>query len=145
MPPGSTLEDELGLFGKHDEDTRLDFIFEDDQALAVELGPTPWSGEPSVLPLAEVIDTEYRDWLPPDLVGKLNSSRLVRLLIRKPPKHPKTGDYDELTDKYSDEYKALRDSADLRASVCTNIIGNTICADLLDYISRDWYHVGKPI
>jgi len=24
------------------------------------------------------------------------------------------------------------------------MIGNTICADLLDYIHRDWYHVGKP-
>jgi HD superfamily phosphohydrolase len=24
------------------------------------------------------------------------------------------------------------------------MIGNTICADLLDYIYRDWYHVGKP-
>ena len=59
------LEDELGLFGKHDEDTRLDFIFEDDQALAVELGHTLWSGERGVLPLAEVIDTEYRDWLHP--------------------------------------------------------------------------------
>ncbi len=24
------------------------------------------------------------------------------------------------------------------------MIGNTICADLLDYIYRDWYHIGKP-
>ena len=28
--------------------------------------------------------------------------------------------------------------------VCQDMIGNTICADLLDYIHRDWYHVGKP-
>ena len=24
------------------------------------------------------------------------------------------------------------------------MIGNTICADLLDYLYRDWYHIGKP-
>ncbi len=28
--------------------------------------------------------------------------------------------------------------------MCRDMIGNTICADLLDYIHRDWYHVGKP-
>ncbi len=28
--------------------------------------------------------------------------------------------------------------------VCRDIIGNTICADLLDYLHRDWYHLGKP-
>jgi HD superfamily phosphohydrolase len=29
LAAGHTLEDELGLFGKHDEDTRLDYIFGD--------------------------------------------------------------------------------------------------------------------
>ena len=27
--------------------------------------------------------------------------------------------------------------------MCSDIVGNTICADLLDYPHRDWYHVGK--
>lgn len=31
-----------------------------------------------------------------------------------------------------------------RLDICGDIVGNTICADLLDYIYRDWYHVGKP-
>src|SRR5262245_4769754 len=28
--------------------------------------------------------------------------------------------------------------------MCRDIVGNTICADLLDYLHRDWYHIGKP-
>src|SRR4051794_17639798 len=28
--------------------------------------------------------------------------------------------------------------------VCRDLIGNTICADLLDYLHRDWLHLGKP-
>jgi HD superfamily phosphohydrolase len=31
-----------------------------------------------------------------------------------------------------------------RIGVCQDIVGNTICADLLDYLHRDWYHIGKP-
>ncbi len=30
-------------------------------------------------------------------------------------------------------------------NACTDIVGDTICADFLDYIHRDWYHIGKPI
>jgi hypothetical protein len=29
-------------------------------------------------------------------------------------------------------------------NVCRDLIGNTICADLLDYLHRDWHHLGKP-
>lgn len=32
----------------------------------------------------------------------------------------------------------------IRIGVCRDIVGNTICADLLDYLHRDWHHVGKP-
>ena len=32
----------------------------------------------------------------------------------------------------------------IRVDVCRDIVGNTICADLLDYLHRDWYHIGKP-
>jgi hypothetical protein len=31
-----------------------------------------------------------------------------------------------------------------RIGICQDIVGNTICADLLDYLHRDWYHIGKP-
>ena len=32
----------------------------------------------------------------------------------------------------------------LKVSVCRDIVGNTICADFLDYLFRDWHHLGKP-
>jgi len=35
-------------------------------------------------------------------------------------------------------------SHNIRVNVCRDIVGNTICADLLDYLHRDWYHIGKP-
>jgi HD superfamily phosphohydrolase len=31
----------------------------------------------------------------------------------------------------------------IRIQVCRDIVGNTICADLYDYLHRDWYHIGK--
>ena len=34
--------------------------------------------------------------------------------------------------------------AGLRIGICRDIVGDTICADLLDYLHRDWYHIGKP-
>ncbi|WP_375407122.1 HD domain-containing protein [uncultured Amnibacterium sp.] len=30
-----------------------------------------------------------------------------------------------------------------RTAVCRDLIGNTLCADLLDYLHRDWHHIGK--
>ena len=38
----------------------------------------------------------------------------------------------------------LNASSAIRLQICHDMIGNTICADLLDYIHRDWYHIGKP-
>jgi HD superfamily phosphohydrolase len=32
----------------------------------------------------------------------------------------------------------------LRIGVCRDLVGNTICADLIDYLHRDWHHLGKP-
>jgi len=135
LAAGHTLEDELGLFGKHDEDTRLDFLFGDNDD---EVERCRWDCGGEVQSLAAVINEHYNRWLPTDLEVPMDASRLVRLLIRKRPKKAKD-------DKYRREHDALFTSSQLRACVCTNIIGNTICADLLDYISRDWYHVGKPI
>jgi len=32
----------------------------------------------------------------------------------------------------------------IRFSICRDVVGNTICADILDYLHRDWLHIGKP-
>lgn len=134
MAAGHTLEDELGLFGKHDEDDRLDYIFGDRQ----DLGRPAWEIGSDAPILAKLVDDLYGRYLPEDLKGGLSASRIVRLLIRKRPKNRDD-------DRYKDQHDLLKTSSDLRADVCTNMIGNTICADLLDYIVRDWYHVGRVV
>jgi HD superfamily phosphohydrolase len=132
LPAGHTLEDELGLVGQHDGDERLDKIFQMNGFGTVGLGT-----------LEELIDTHFAKYVPADLNGRISPTNIVRMLVRKLPKD-KDGKYDEASDKYKEVYNVLASSADIRLDVCANMIGNTICADLLDYLFRDWYHVGKP-
>lgn len=129
LAAGHTLEDELELIGKHDADKRLTLIF----------GLSRWGEgkESDCDPLQKVIDTEFAKYLPPKLkAAGLTPTDIVRLLIRKPP----TSSLDDFAKKQ----RALEESAEIRLVVCMNMIGNTICADLLDYLYRDWYHIGKP-
>jgi HD superfamily phosphohydrolase len=134
LPSGHTLEDELCLFGKHDEDERLDLV----------LGETQWGPGVKSERLAAVIDHTFGPYMPDDLrKGNVTPTDVVRLLIRKKPKNA-TGDYDRTKDKYASQQATLERSSSIRLNVCTNIVANTLCADLLDYIYRDWYHVGKP-
>ena len=56
-------------------------------------------------------------------------------MICKPPK-------DETT-KSRWEKRSSDISDFIPLNVCRDIVGNTICADFLDYLFRDWYHLGK--
>ena len=125
LAAGHTVEDELCLVGKHDADQRLDKIFES----------TAWSDEDGRT-LAGVIDSSYAKYMPEKL-NRMKPSVLVRLLIRKAPANG------EMDPHAADERLAAA-SSDFALQVCKDMIGNTICADLLDYIYRDWYHIGKP-
>ena len=122
---GHTNEDELGLAGRHDSDARLSLVFDSDKYADAE-GRT----------LARLIDELYELYLPPKLKD-VAPSEILRLLIRG-----------RATDLSSDPHSVLegrlQDCNQLRLSVCRDVIGNTICADLLDYLHRDWYHIGKP-
>lgn len=124
---GHTVEDELELVSKHDGDQRLDSV----------LNGSVWSDRTGRT-LAKLIDEQYDRLVPEDLRNhNVAASTIVRLLIRKPPK-----------DKEADSYKVaqahMEKSNNIRLEACRYMIGNTICADFLDYIHRDWYHVGKP-
>ena len=33
----------------------------------------------------------------------------------------------------------------MNLNLCRDVVGNTICADFLDYLYRDWHHLGKPL
>lgn len=122
MAAGHTVEDELNLAGKHDGDERLTLMFEGKE----------WRDSRG-RSLATVVDTLYEKYLPSSLRGILTASRLVRLLIRKTPEGAA-----------ADQETAAVQLTTFRLKVCCDMIGNTICADILDYIYRDWYHIGKP-
>lgn len=127
---GHTLEDELGLLGKHDDDARLDLLFDG----------ADWR-DASGATLAELVDREFTKYVPRPLADRgVAASAIVRLLIRKPPELQGVGQHD----RFDDAQKILAASPDIRLRMCRDIIGNTICADLLDYLHRDWYHIGKP-
>src|SRR5205823_2040446 len=38
----------------------------------------------------------------------------------------------------------LASGTGFRLNVLRDLVGNTICGDLLDYLHRDWLHLGKP-
>lgn len=123
---GHTVEDELGLIGKHDHDDRLDMLLVDRDRYWVDSSDKT---------LGELIDSEFTTFVPPELAKEeITASHIVRLLVRKPPKK---------NDNYSDQQSCLERSSALRLNICRDMIGNTICADILDYIHRDWYHIGK--
>lgn len=123
---GHTLEDELCIISKHDSDERLDLIFENNEDRWVDQYGRS---------LKEVIDNEFETYLPHKIASnQVTPSILARLLIRKI-----LGE----KDAFSKEQKILETSDEIRLAICRDIIGNTICADLLDYLYRDWYHLGK--
>ena len=138
LAAGHTLEDELGLVSKHDEDRRLDIIFNN----ALNLDWLKDSSE-TERTLAALIDEKYLPWLKQAGldVTQITPSKIVLLLIRK---NPKEGDKENDKDQLKSEIKYLQSTNKIRLDACRDMIGNTICADLLDYIYRDWYHVGKP-
>jgi HD superfamily phosphohydrolase len=128
LAAGHTVEDELNLIPKHDGDERLDLIF-DGKLWADQKNRT----------LGQLIDEKYNRYVPSDIAeAGITATELLRLIIRKEPDHAK------VEDPHKTHYDYLRQSASVRLQVCRDMVGDTICADLLDYIYRDWYHVGKP-
>ena len=42
------------------------------------------------------------------------------------------------------DIKREPDGREFRLSVLRDLVGNTVCADLIDYLQRDWHHIGRP-
>lgn len=127
VPFGHTIEDELRLLNKHDGEQRIDRIF----------GKRNWHGK-DIGTLAELIDELYEKYVPGE-AAEHKPSALLKRIILKPSK-----------DQTHEQQAAERTTevalahAGLRIKICRDLVGDTICADLLDYLHRDWYHVGKP-
>lgn len=120
LPAGHTIEDELGRLESHDRPRRLKLV----------LGRKDWNGIKVPQSLRTVINRQFRsDAAAAGLVyengrRQLTATEIVELLISKEPRPTK------IQDRF-------------RLGVCRDLIGNTICADLLDYLHRDWHHIGK--
>ena len=121
LPAGHTLEDELGLLAHHDGNERIELV----------LGIEKWHGLQH-RPLRELInelyaaDAEAAAQTGEDGTALSASELLVRLISS------------DRTDVSATE------ASDFRLRVCRDVIGNTICSDLIDYLHRDWLHIGKP-
>jgi HD superfamily phosphohydrolase len=119
---GHTLEDELGLLSQHDADERIEMI----------LDRTEWHGR-NFASLRNLIDERYADEAAiaaqrDDDGTLLSASQVVQRLISR-----------------DQEQAGSTPGTDFRVQVCRDLVGNTICADLLDYLQRDFLHLGKPL
>ena len=91
LPFGHTLEDEVGLFGKHDSAKRLEALLGSGEIFDVVKAA---NAEQLLASARAVLERNAADALPKDQVFR------------------------------------------------ADIVANTICADLLDYLRRDFYHLG---
>jgi HD superfamily phosphohydrolase len=128
VPYGHTIEDELHLLNQHDGERRLSKIFNKDI----------WYNKRTPT-LAEKINEQYRQFIPERLSEQYEAADLLKNLICKPPKEQSP---EEKAQQATME--GLFAEAELRIGICRDIVGDTICADLLDYLHRDWHHIGKP-
>ncbi len=129
---GHTLEDELGILGKHDSKSRLNFVLDKDC----------WGGrsisDPDC-PIDETLRTRIDQLFKQeaDLLQSSNgasvpitASEVLTEIIAKDP------------DKEFELECQIKD-VPFRLNILRDLVGNTVCADLLDYLHRDWYHIGK--
>jgi HD superfamily phosphohydrolase len=115
LAAGHTLEDELGLLDHHDADERLNLIFD----------RRVWHGLECEQTMRELVDMAYADAAAETKLG-MSATEIVLGLVSRDRKS-----------------FVAPEVSEFRVNVGRDIIGNTICADLLDYIHRDWAHLGK--
>jgi HD superfamily phosphohydrolase len=140
LPFGHTLEDELNHLRSHDGPERLERVakiayaeHQVDQSIVLpgERPPSGWS-------LEALVDRLYKRHVNALGINDVGAFALVSHIICKPPKEP-----GPLKIAWAEQAKSL--GARMMLRVCRDVVGNTICADFLDYLHRDWYHLGKPL
>ncbi|HJP82014.1 MAG TPA: HD domain-containing protein, partial [Fimbriimonadaceae bacterium] len=149
LPFGHSIEDELSILNHHDKEDRLALILLNWKA-----------SELNSQFLGQVIDELYTFDTPIQLESinrSITPTELVISIILHEPPRSVTANYrtlleerrredDDSWPKKEDVVRAFAADlakVDVRLEVCADIVGNTICADLLDYLHRDWHHVGK--
>ena len=130
---GHTIEDELGILSKHDQQERLKFVLQREAWGDRNLGD---SNCPIDETLEQRIDRLYqpeteRLRLRGDDTKIPRPSEILIAIVAKDP--DKAWDVSSTSETLSFRLNVLRD-----------LVGNTVCADLIDYLHRDWRHIGKP-
>ena len=150
IPFGHTLEDELGHLPPHDDDARLTSVSQRDyphyrpskpfRVEAIQSNPMEWT-------LENLVDTLYETTIA-NCLGTTTEKpfSVVKAIISKEPKAT-DNDGDEMLKMKHKEWNERQSDLNERMNLnlCRDIVGNTICADFLDYLYRDWYHLGKPL
>lgn len=138
LPFGHTLEDELNHLPSHDGPERLATIAErkyehydlDPLVSALQKPVGGWS-------LKELVNALYKP-VTKSLKVTLEPFSMLCAVICKPLRQE--GNEKK---RWAEITKDLEPIINLQ--MCRDIVGNTICADFLDYLFRDWYHLGKPM
>lgn len=138
LPFGHTLEDELNHLNKHDATERLELVSR--------------KAFPAYAPAVErvVAQRPIEGWTLETLIDNLYAPHVRKLGIEVAPfdvvkaiigKAPKVGKPERKA--WEDQVAPVASKIPLQA--CRDIVGDTICADFLDYLFRDWHHLGKPM
>lgn len=169
VPFGHTLEDELEHLDKHDKGNRIERIVSTsyknyclDPALGLN-HQRPNSGW-SLKGLIDALYQPYTTMLLQESTSpnsSISSFEIVEMIISKPPDENAGDEKNAEDEKVAEDVKNAEDdnntedkrkkwglaynkiAARLPLEACRDIVGNTICADLLDYLFRDWYHLGR--
>lgn len=130
IPFGHTLEDQAGLLSRHDEDAhRIKMVFE---RLETELEGSPHLRGPHGAKLLEVLKILLRQ------VALLPGLKLRLEEIEEDQEKRKEVAKKELdTEKESNPIFSY-------LTLVNDIVNNTICADLIDYLQRDSLACGMP-
>ncbi len=145
LPSGHTFEDELGLIGRHDHRERLTLILDRPPAswdafggdVELATGELPPARQPSSnFSLREILDLEYDD-LVSETGLDLSPTETILLLV--------AGDQATIDKVAEVDAQSTQNAVGttFRIGVCRDIVSNTVSADLIDYLHRDWEHLGR--
>lgn len=150
---GHTLEDELGLLGAHDGTKRLNYVLDHRTWGGVHTsdpmipkGPPLWLNET----LRERIDRVYSELLQRSGIQIIQTSdpagqqRLFEDVGVQPTQILlQIICEDQKEECEPDRYRCHPTGEPFRIAVIRDMVSDTVCADLIDYLVRDWEHIGK--
>lgn len=140
LPFGHTLEDELHHLRAHDGSERLARVSDrkySQYQLDTKAGLTTLPQAPSGgWSLRTLVNSLYEAFAK-ELAIPVDSFTLVTHIVCKSPKSA------DSAKPWREVEGEIEEKIDL--GVCKDIVGNTICADFLDYLFRDWHHLGKSL